>query len=156
MCFYECDLETARRCVDRAKEIEPPNFPLKKDLSELERYLGRREKSIDLERRLSESFNREPGDRRLAVAFARHLVRIGRSHTAYYVVRRGLVYHPADRSLRRLERKLAKAVPGDVRTDAGEWAASGEPTTNLEWRLVGGSSTQGENLSETDRGQAKQ
>jgi Flp pilus assembly protein TadD len=153
MCFYQADLETARRCVDRAKEIKPRDFPLKKELREHDRNLGRREKALDLERSLSSSFNAEPRDRRVAIDFARHLVRTGRAYTAYHVVSRGLLYHPDDRSLRLLERKLRKTVPDEERTEAKEWAASGEPTTNMSWRPVGGSGPREEIESEAERRQ---
>lgn len=145
MCFYEADLDTARRCVDRAKQIKPRGFPLKKGLRELDRNLGRREKGFELDRRLSESFNAEPRDRLVAGDFARHLADTGREYAAYFVVARGLYYHPEDRSLRRLQRKLRKTVSDDVRTEAEEWSGSGEPTTNLSWRPVKGGGPSGGN-----------
>lgn len=139
MCFYEADLATARSCVDHAKQIMPHGFPFKKELRELDRNLGRREKEFERHGRLSKSFNAEPHDRRVAAGLARLLAGTGREYTAYFVVARGLHHHPEDRSLRRLQRKLRKAVPEDVRAEAEEWAVSGEPTTNLSWRPVGGS-----------------
>lgn len=155
MCFYQADLVTARRCVDRAKQIMPRGFPLKKDLRELDRNLGRREKTVERHRRLSKSFNAEPHDRRVAADFARHLADTGREYTAFFVVARGLYYQPEDRSLRRLERKLRKTVPDDVRAEAEEWAASGEPTTNLSWRPIGDGGFRGQNVSDSGRREAE-
>jgi hypothetical protein len=138
MCFFEADLAMARCCADRAKRIAPRGFLLRKELKELDRNLSRREEGLDIERRLSRSFNAEPSDRQVATDFARHLVRTGRTYVAYHVIARGLRYHPDDRSLRRLKKKAGKIVPDAVKAEAEEWAASGEPTTNLSWRSGGG------------------
>jgi Flp pilus assembly protein TadD len=154
-CFWEGDLAMARRCVDRAERIKPRGFVFQKELKEVDRNLSRREKGLARERSLSRSFNAEPRNRRVATDLARHLIRTGRSAAAYHVVARGLLYHPEDRHLRRLERKLHKTVPGEVRTEAKEWAPSGEPTTNTSWRPVGGSGRPGTHLSEAERRQNK-
>jgi len=126
-CFFRGDLTTARRCIDRAKRVAPRGFPLKKELKELDRNLTRRQKGSKVENRLSESFDAEPGNRKVTIDFARHLVRTGRTYTAYYIVARGLHHHPDDRSLRRLERTLCSVVPDAERAEAKRWATSGEP-----------------------------
>jgi hypothetical protein len=129
MCFYAADVPTARRCIDRAKRIQPRGFPLKKDLKELDRNVSRREKGQEVEERLSQAFESDPARPDLATDYARHLAGQGRSYAAYHIVARGLHYHPDDRSLRQLEEKLRPAVPDDVRAEAKEWAASGKPST---------------------------
>jgi Flp pilus assembly protein TadD len=150
-CFFKADLETARRCVDRAKAIASREFPLSEDLKDLDRHLTRRERGKTREMHLSQCFDAEPEDRRVASDFARYLVHVGRDYSAYYVVARGLLYHPEDRRLRRLKRKLVKVVPGDERRQADEWAASGEPMTNLSWKSAGGRSRPREDASEVPR-----
>ena len=105
-CFFAGDLATARWCVDRAKRITPPGFPLKKELKELDRNIARRARRWKLEKRLSKEFNADPSNRQITTQFARHLIHTGRTYTAYHIVTRGLYYHPRDRCLRRLERKL--------------------------------------------------
>jgi Flp pilus assembly protein TadD len=129
MCFYEGDLGTARECTERAKSVAPRGFPLKEELKELGRNLKRREKGLARERRLSTSFDTDPSDPRIAADLARHLIRTGRNYAAYYVVARGLHYHPEHGRLARLERKLSKIVPKDERSEAQRWAGSGESRT---------------------------
>jgi Flp pilus assembly protein TadD len=129
MCFYAADVPMARDCIDRAKKIQPRGFALKKDLKELDRKVSRREKEGEVEERLSEVFDEDPARPGLATEYARLLAKQGRAYAAYHVVARGLHYHPDDRSLRQLEKKLGLVVPDDVRAEAKHWAASGKPAT---------------------------
>ena len=128
MCFYAADLDTARSCVDRAKQVAPRRFVLKQELKELDRNVARRENGLEAEERLSDAFESDPGRPGVAADFARHLARNGQTYAAYHIVARGLHYRPTDRALRRLEKRMHASVPDDVRADAQEWAVSGEPS----------------------------
>jgi Flp pilus assembly protein TadD len=125
-CFFAGDLKTARYCVDRAKGLKGRGFLFKSELRELDRNLTRREKGFEAGKRLSRACDAGPDDRRIAVDFARHLMRTGRTFTAYHIVLRGLLYHPEDRRLRRIEKKLRDDIPDAVRAEAMEWAKSGK------------------------------
>ena len=153
-CFYKGDLATARRCVDCAKRFKSRGFIFRKELRELDRNLRRREKGLDREKRLSDAFDAEPSDRRVAIQLARRLGRTGRAYAGYYVVARGLYYHPEDRSLRRLKKRLGRTVPEDERSSAKMWASSGEPRTMPLAEPVGGSDPSGDDGSEAERRQA--
>jgi hypothetical protein len=49
-------------------------------------------------------------------------------YAAYHIVARGLHHRPADRALRRLEKRLRASVPDDIRAEAEEWAVAGKPS----------------------------
>jgi Flp pilus assembly protein TadD len=125
-CFYAGDLSRARACIDRAKRIKPRKFLFDSELKELDRNLRRREKGRDQEERLSVAFNADPRDLETTIDFARRLAFTGRSHAAYHVVSRGLIYHPDDRVLKKIEEKLRDEIPDAVRVEAEEWAKSGK------------------------------
>lgn len=126
-CFFSGDLKSARHCVDRAAQLAPRDFPLKKDLKELTRNLSRREKASHTETQLQAAWRADCTDRQTARAWAKHLAYTGRTFAAYHVVARGLNHNPSDRRLRRLEKKLRPAIPEQVRAEAHEWAESGSP-----------------------------
>jgi Flp pilus assembly protein TadD len=126
LCLRRGDFKCARKCVDRAKQVMPRDFLFKEELREADRHLKRRVAGREKEKALSDRFEVDPEDRRTATELARHLARTGREYAAYYVVSRGLVYHPRDRKLRRIERKLGKVVPASEQAEAKKWAPSGE------------------------------
>jgi uncharacterized protein HemY len=127
MCFYAGDVATARWCVGRAKVLAPRRFVLKEDLAELDRNVSRREKGRETEERLTGAFEADPARLGVAADLARHLARNGQTYAAYHAVARGLRFHPDDRVLRRLAKRLRKVVPDDVRAEAEAWAASDKP-----------------------------
>lgn len=127
LCFYAGDVSAARSYISRAKEVAPRGFPLRRELKDLERRAARRARGMAAEARLTEEFDADPGRPGLAAELARHLAANGQRYAAYHAVARGLHYHPDDRTLRRLEKKLRREVPADVRDEAEQWAASDQP-----------------------------
>jgi hypothetical protein len=84
-------------------------------------------RGTNVEARLVTAFELHPEQAGVATELAQHFARNGQSYAAYHVTVRGLRYHPNDRSLRRLERRLSQAIPPDTRNAARAWADSDLP-----------------------------